>query len=33
MEPETCEVYVHNNRIVMVSEQSSTSIAMGLVEK
>jgi hypothetical protein len=33
MEPETCEVYVHDNRMVMVSEQSSTSIAMGLVEK
>lgn len=33
MEPETCEVYVHDNRLVMVSEQSSTSIAMGLVEK
>ena len=33
MEPETCEVYVHENRMVMVSEQSATSIAMGLVEK
>jgi len=33
MEPETCEVYVHDNRMVMVSEQSATSIAMGLVEK
>jgi len=33
MEPETCEVYVHDNRMVMISEQSATSIAMGLVEK
>jgi hypothetical protein len=33
MEAETCQVYVHDNRIVMVSEQSSTSIAIGLVEK
>lgn len=33
MEPEICEVYVHSNRIVMFSEQSDTSIAIGLVEK
>jgi len=33
MEAETCQVYVHDNRLVMYSEQSSTSIAIGLVEK
>lgn len=33
MEAETCQVYVHSNRIVLSSEQSSTSIAIGLVEK
>jgi hypothetical protein len=33
MEPETCQVYVHENRFVLFSEQSSTSIAIGLVEK
>ena len=33
MEAETCQVYVHDNRLVMCSEQSSTSIAIGLVEK
>lgn len=33
MEQETCQVYVHENRLVLVSEQSSTSIAIGLVEK
>lgn len=33
MESETCQVYVHQNRIVLISEQSSTSIAIGLVEK
>ena len=33
MEQETCQAYVHENRLVLVSEQSSTSIAIGLVEK
>ena len=33
MEAETCQVFVHGNRLVMFSEQSSTSIAIGLVEK
>jgi hypothetical protein len=33
MEQETCQVYIHENRLVLVSEQSSTSIAIGLVEK
>jgi hypothetical protein len=33
MEPETCQVFVHGNRLVLVSEQSTTSIAIGLVEK
>jgi hypothetical protein len=33
MEAETCQVYVHENRFVLFSEQSSTSIAIGLVEK
>lgn len=33
MEQETCQVYAHENRIVLVSEQSNTSIAIGLVEK
>lgn len=33
MEAETCQVFVHSNRLVMFSEQSSTSIAIGLVEK
>jgi hypothetical protein len=33
MEAETCQVFVHDNRLVMCSEQSSTSIAIGLVEK
>jgi len=33
MESETCQIYVHDNRLVMFSEQSSTSIAIGLVEK
>jgi hypothetical protein len=33
MEPETCQVYVHGNRLVLFSDQSSTSIAIGLVEK
>lgn len=33
MESETCEVYVHSNRLVLVSEQTSTSIAIGLVER
>jgi hypothetical protein len=33
MEPETCQVYAHENRLVLVSEQSKTSIAIGLVEK
>jgi hypothetical protein len=33
MEAETCQIYVHDNRLVMFSEQSSTSIAIGLVEK
>lgn len=33
MEAETCQVYGHENRLVFVSEQSNTSIAIGLVEK
>lgn len=33
MEPETCTVYVHDSRLVFFSEQSETSIAIGLVEK
>jgi len=33
MEQETCQVYLHDNRIVMDSETSSTSIAIGIVEK
>jgi len=33
MEPETCQVIVHANRLVLISDQSSTSIAIGLVEK
>lgn len=33
MEPETCSMYFHQNRLVLISEQSSTSIAIGLVEK
>lgn len=33
MEPETCQVFAHDNRLLLVSEQSSTSIAIGLVEK
>ena len=33
MEAETCQIYVHDNRLVMCSQQSSTSIAIGLVEK
>jgi hypothetical protein len=33
MESETCQVFVHANRLVLSSEQSSTSIAIGLVEK
>jgi hypothetical protein len=33
MEQETCQAYVHDNRLVLVSEQSSTSIAIVLVEK
>lgn len=33
MEAETCQIYVHDNRLIMASEQSSTSIAIGLVEK
>ena len=33
MEAETCQVYVHSNRIVLLSEQTATSIAIGLVEK
>ena len=33
MEQETCQVYLHDNRIVLDSETSSTSIAIGIVEK
>jgi len=33
MEQETCSVYIHDNRIVLFSESSSTSIAIGIVEK
>jgi hypothetical protein len=33
MEAETCRIFLHDNRIVMFSEQSSTSITIGLVEK
>jgi len=33
MEQETCSVYIHDNRIVLSSESSSTSIAIGIVEK
>jgi len=33
MESETCKVYAHTNRIIMYSEESLTSIAIGLVEK
>jgi hypothetical protein len=33
MEQETCQVYIHENRIVLDSESSSTSIAIGIVEK
>jgi hypothetical protein len=33
MEAETCQIFVHDNRLVMFSDQSSTSIAIGLVEK
>jgi len=33
METESCDVYVHENRLVMFSDQSNTSIAIGLVEK
>ena len=33
MESETCSVYVHDNRIVMISDQSQTSIAIGMVVK
>jgi hypothetical protein len=33
MEQETCKVYIHDNRIVLDSETSSTSIAIGIVEK
>jgi hypothetical protein len=33
MESESCDVYVHDNRLVLFSEQSATSIAIGLVEK
>lgn len=33
MEQETCQVYIHENRIVLDSETSSTSIAIGIVEK
>lgn len=31
MESETCDCYVHSNRLVMFSEQSKTSIAIGIV--
>jgi hypothetical protein len=33
METESCDVYVHDNRLVLFSDQSDTSIAIGLVEK
>lgn len=33
MESETCQIFVHDNRLVLSSEQSSTDIAIGLVEK
>ena len=33
MEQETCNAYIHDNRIVLFSESSSTSIAIGIVEK
>jgi hypothetical protein len=33
MEAETCECYIHENRIVLFSEQSTTSIAFGVVIK
>lgn len=33
MEAETCQIFVHDNRLIMFSDQSSTSIAIGLVEK
>jgi len=33
MEAETCQVFIHGNRLVLISDQSSTSIAIGLVEK
>lgn len=33
MESESCQAYLHDNRLVLVSEQTSTSIAIGLVEK
>ena len=33
MEQETCQVYIHDNRIVLSSETSATSIAIGIVEK
>jgi hypothetical protein len=33
MEQETCKVYIHENRIVLDSETSATSIAIGIVEK
>jgi hypothetical protein len=33
MEQETCKIYIHDNRIVLDSETSSTSIAIGIVEK
>jgi len=33
MESETCDAFVHENRLVLISEQSSTSIAIGSVVK
>jgi hypothetical protein len=33
MEAELCNAYIHEGRLVLFSEQSSTSIAIGLVEK
>jgi len=33
MESETCDCYVHENRLVLFSQQSNTSIAIGLVIK
>jgi hypothetical protein len=33
MEPEKCQIFIHDNRLVMFSDQSLTSIAIGLVEK